>query len=187
MASSATEVVNLALVRIGHEPIAALDDSSAAARVATRLYPQARDEYLRLANWNFAQTRVALAAVDPDPAWGDLFAYQLPTDCLMVLETNLDPGHAWRIEGRRLVTAEPLVSILYVARIDDPAQWDALFTEALVDKLAFLFAMPLKSNAQLAEVLLRKAEDSLKRAKSRDGQEGRQRNNFVSDAFTRSR
>lgn len=187
MAASDTEVVNLALVRLGLEPIAALDENNDRARAATRLYPQARDELLRGSNWNFAQKRVELAQTTPDPAWGDLFAYALPTDCLMVLETDLLDTSPWRLEARTLVTAEAGVSILYVARIEDPAQWDALFTEAVVDKLAFLLSYPLTRNAQLGEVLLRKAEDSLRKARSRDGQEGRPLKRFTSDAFTRTR
>lgn len=187
MASSAVEVVNLALIRLGLEPIAALDDSSDRARAATRLYPQARDDLLRAANWNFAQTRVELAESATAPDWGDLYAFALPTNCLMVLETSLSDAAAWRLEGRTLVTQEPAVSILYVARVEDPAQWDPNFTEALVDKLAFLLSYPLTRNATLADLLYRKSEESLKRAKSRDGQEGRPLKRWSSDAFTRVR
>ena len=187
MPSSETEVVNLALTALGFEPVAALNESNDRARVASRWYAPTRDELLRAANWNFAQTRVDLAQVLPNPAWGTFYAYQLPADCLMVLDTNLDALDAWRIEGRTLITAAAAVSILYVAQVEDPARWDALFTEAVVDKLAFRFCYPLARSAQLADVLYRKSEESLKRAKSRDGQEGRHLKRFLSDVLTRGR
>src|SRR5512143_1023289 len=128
------ELVNLALVRLGFEPVATLNDDNDRARAGKRIYDQCRDELLRSANWNFAQTRVALTQLTPDPAWGELYAYQLPSDCLMVLETNLEDTAPWRIEGRTLVTGEAAVSILYVRQVTDPAQYDAGFTEALVDR-----------------------------------------------------
>ena len=187
MAASAVELCNLALVRLGFEPVQALSDTNDRARTANRLYESTRDELLRAHNWNFAQTRVGLAQLATDPDWGELFAFQLPTDCLMVLETNLSDDAPWRIEGRTLVTAEPAVSILYVARITDPAQFDVGFTEALVDRLAFHFSYPLTRNAALGDLLLKKADDSFRRAKSRDGQEGRALKRWASDAFTKVR
>lgn len=187
MASSATEVVNLALVGLGLEPVGALDETSDRSRAASRWYPTVLDALIRDGNWNFAQTRVALAQLATNPDWGDLFAYQLPTDCLRVLETNLNPDAAWRIEGRTLVTAEPAVSILYLARVTDPTQWDALFLEAIVDALAFRLAYALTRNATLVDALSRISADTRKGAKSRDGQEGRPLKRFLSDAFTRFR
>lgn len=187
MAASAVEVVNLALVSLGLQPISALADDSDRARAASRLYETTRDELLRSANWNFAQTRAELAQLMPNPEWGDLYAYQLPADCLMVLETNLDTDEPWRIEGRTLVTGAGSVSILYVARVTDPAQWDAGFTQAVVDRLAFRLSYPLTRNATLSDALFRQSEESLKRARSRDGQEGRHLKKFISTSFTKDR
>jgi hypothetical protein len=187
MASSPVEIVNQALLRLGLEVIESLDDDTPRARAAKRMYDQTRDDLLRLAPWNFAQRRVELAQLASNPAWGDLFAYQLPSDCLMVLETSLEAADPWRIEGRTLVTQAAAVSILYVASIADPSQYDPNFTEALIDRLAFLLSYPLTRNATLADALMRKAEDTLRKAKSRDGQEGRPLTRFLSDAFTQVR
>lgn len=185
--TSAVELVNLALVRLGFEPVATLNDDNDRARAGKRIYDQCRDELLRSANWNFAQVRVALAQGTTDPAWGELYAYQLPSDCLMVLETNLADTAPWRIEGRQLVTGEPAASILYVRQVTDPGEYDPSFTEALVDRLAFQLSYPLTRNAALGDVLLKKADDSFRRAKSRDGAEGRPLKKFLSDSFTRVR
>jgi hypothetical protein len=184
---SPVSICSNALVLIGADPIASLDDATDAARVASRFYPATRDELLRAHNWNFAQTRASLAELATGPAWGYDHAYQLPTDpyCLIVLETSLD-HEAWRIEGRQLVTDATAVDILYVGRVDESG-YDSMFTQALTDKLAFLFCYPLTRNASLADVLFKKADDSFRRAKSRDGQEGRLLRTLTSDRLTRVR
>lgn len=177
-----------ALMRIGSEAIQSLTSlDSDRARVAARFYPETRDEMLRAHNWNFATIQQRLARIDA-PLFGYAYAYQLPTDpyYLMLIDTSLDAHEKWEIQGRALLTDAPDVSITYVGRVVE-SLFDVLFTEALTDKLAFLFCFPLRRDAALADVLLRKAEDSFRRAKSRDGQESRPLRTFTSDTLTRVR
>lgn len=189
MPTDPVEICNLALLEIGEQPITAFSDNSTAARVATRFYEPTRDDLLRGHNWNFAQVRVVLAQDATAPVWGDDFpySYTLPADCLFVLETNIDEADPWRLEGRHLITAAATVSILYVARVTDVSLYDANFVDALVYELAFRFHYPITRNATLGDVLLRKAQASLQRAKSRDGQEARALKTLTSDRLTRVR
>jgi hypothetical protein len=202
MASSETEVVNMALTMVGAGSITSLSSSedSNEWRVANRLYDQTLDALLHAHNWNFATMRVALAqlATDPVDLDGDYtHQFQLPQDpfCLYVVGTDLLPDQPYEIETLKTATSqyrvllcnESTVTIKYIARVTDPTLWSALFTVALVDRLAALFAYPLTRNAQLTAQLWEISNRSWPVAKSRDGQEGRNLKRWESDAFTSGR
>lgn len=194
MADSAVQLASNALRMIGADPITALSDDSDRARVMDALYLPTLDEKIQSHNWNFAQRRVALAALTDTPAWGYGHMFQLPQIpfCLQVLETNLDEGQAWRIETyatasasyRVLLTDAGSVSILYLARITDPLFYPALFSRAFEYELAYLAAYPLTRNDTLRQSLFRDKELAWQKARSRDGQESRALKKLLSTAFT---
>lgn len=95
-----TDVVNLALVRIGFKGrIGNLYDGSMASKKALDLYSQTRDELLRQDDWDFAERNVAMTLLKqappggyfpptvwtpayPSPPW--FFEYAYPVDCIKV-------------------------------------------------------------------------------------------------------
>jgi len=103
-----TSIANLALAKLGISPIMALTDDSKQAQFANRFYAQTRDEVLSSHRWNFAMRRDTLnrLATGPDFEWA--FAYQLPTDCLRVVQLNgYEPNEqqgAFAIESDQLLT-----------------------------------------------------------------------------------
>lgn len=197
MAASDVEICSNALIQIGADPITSLTDSNDGARLANRLYTPMLDELLRSHNWNFATRRAALSRLSAEPAFGYDYQFQLPQDpyCLFVLTTDLLEDEPWEIETyvsgsssyRVLVTDQSAVNIVYIARITDTTLFDPLFTTALTDRLSFQFAYPLKASRELADLWWRKAEMSLQRAKSRDGQEARKLKKFLSSELTKVR
>lgn len=84
MASSSTEICNLALSHLGiGKQIANVEtERSAEALACRRYYATARDVSLRDFPWPFATTIRALGLVEEDPnsEWG--FSYRYPTDCV---------------------------------------------------------------------------------------------------------
>jgi len=86
MASSKTEICNIALSHLGiAKEVANIDtESSAEASACRRFYEMARDETLRDFNWPFATKFAALALVEEDPTDEWSFSYRYPTDCLKV-------------------------------------------------------------------------------------------------------
>src|SRR5690349_17639842 len=114
-----TDVCNMALGIIGQNFIADLDDGTHTANQCRLFFEPARDACLRDHKWNFALKRQALAQNSMPPASGWSYAYQLPPECLRVIELNADPETAWAIEGRTLVTDEPAATILFIAKSDD--------------------------------------------------------------------
>lgn len=147
--ASQVEIANRALTKIGELRILSLSDDVEAARVISSLWDVVRDAELRARNWNFSVSRTSLAALAAAPSWGFDYQYQLPTDCLRVLQVDeYFPGPSmsdyrnrseavWSIEGRKILTdlAAPL-KIRYIARVEDTGSWDAAFNEVFACRLA---------------------------------------------------
>ena len=63
--------------------------------------------------------------------------YTLPTDpyCLRLLSLD-DLSIVHRVEGRKILTDESKINIVYVARITDPQQYDTLLIETIAARMA---------------------------------------------------
>jgi hypothetical protein len=177
MAVSETDIANMALAAAGAKPpIVTLTEDSDNARVCNRFFAAVRDAVLRAHPWNCAihrKTITALAAA-PDSDYDNQF--QLPANpwCLRILQVGeiADQPVKWRVEGRRLLTEASSVKIVYIKRITDTNDFDALLLDAFVLKLARKIVMPLTQNAKTAEWLVKELEEiSLPEARSIDGQE----------------
>jgi len=169
--TSDVEIVNSGLIKIGADTITSLDDDAKAATLTKRQFPILRNEVLRGHPWNFARRRAKLAQLADAPAFGFSNAYQLPTDCLRVVEMS-DPTIRFVIEGRQLLTDESAASIEYIAEITDPNQFDAFFRETLALRIAADLAFNLVDSLRLAKAMMDLYLDHLAKARTFDAQEG---------------
>lgn len=149
--ASSVDIANSALTKLGEVRIMALTDNVKAAREINAVFELRRNAMLRAYNWNFAMTRTQLSALSDSPSWGYTYQYQLPSDCLRVVQVgeyyNI-PGlsdyiggtdnEPFKIEGSTIVTdfGAPL-KIRYVRRVTNSGEFDALFCEALASDLAY--------------------------------------------------
>lgn len=161
MATSKTDICNNAIGRIGAQRIMDIDDEdSKSARICKNAYEINLRELLRLAQWNFAKDRIQLAELSTPPVFGWAKQFQLPTDFIRLIQFNDidawqdDPSDFFEIEGRKLLTDEDTARIEYIKFVDDPNQYDALFTKALVVLLASEIAVPIRQDETLAGKLL---------------------------------
>lgn len=138
MATSKTEIANLALTRLGQPRILDISGESENAILCNLLYPKARDEVLRSHNWCCAIERQPLAQSDYSIGSEYSYQYQLPTDpyCLRVLGMPENLTADYEIEGRQLLTNETSVIIKYIKRIENTSLFDSLLADAIVLKLA---------------------------------------------------
>ena len=171
-------ICNTALLKLGDQPITALDATSVRSRACTLLYPIARRAVLRDHPWNFSMVRADLALFAEVPAWGFTKYFQLPTDFLRLVDTDLRrSGIEWSIERAPgeattvLATDAATVSILYVADITDTARMDSQFVDALASKLAYELALHITSLSERAGAMAQDYGAKLKMAKSSDGME----------------
>jgi len=166
MAESEVQICNMALGRVQGSPITDLEtDDSKSATLCRTFYESARDATLRDHPWSFATTR-QLLAISSSPALAPtLYTYTLPEDpyCLrpLCLLNSLDlyreaRGYPFTVEGRVLLTDMYAAGLKYIARITDPGEFDALFTDALAWRLAAELLKPIEGSSPVDPWLMYK-------------------------------
>src|SRR5690606_6119324 len=171
MASSKTEICNSALTKVGAALIGDIDELSFNAEVCKEQYDKARRYVLRAHPWRFAIKRATLSAIVSDPEWGYGYQFQLPSDCLKVVETDLHDGIKWEIENGKLLTNASAVKIKYIYNAQDVTVFDANFEEALALRLAADICYKLTQNATLQHALYSTYKAELAEARSVSAQE----------------
>jgi hypothetical protein len=171
MAISEVGICNSALIKVGAKRITALNEATEQARICNEQYAKVRDDLLYSHPWNFAITRVELAADSTQPIseWDNQFP--LPSDCLRVIGTDLLPDDSWHVEGRNLMANTDTVIITYVKQITDVTKFTPGFAEALSAKLAADLSYALSQSSSLRATLVQEAERAIMRARSFDAQE----------------
>lgn len=168
---SEVSICNLALTRIGEQPITSLDESSLRARLCARFFPLVRDAELRDHNWNACIKRVKLTQ-DVTAQPGFAFAYALPADYVFLLEIIGAPEQApYKIENGYLLTDLTEASIRYVFKSTNTQGWDALFVDVLAWRLAKDLAIPITGSASVRNAMDAEYARAIPKARTRDGQE----------------
>lgn len=163
------EIVNLSLSMIGIPTINSFEDKSKIARMCKDFYPMLRDRVLREYPWSFATAGATLAQIDETP-FDDSFQYvfSLPSDLIGILRVN---SESFRKAGKKILANTNPCKILYTKRVEDPAEFDDLFIEALKYILAVEIGMAETRDAQLINYYRNEYEKRLAMAKAVDGQE----------------
>jgi hypothetical protein len=152
-----TEIVNLALARIGQAPVSSLDEESSVAAAASLVYDTCRRAVLQAYPWSFATRTSRLLRRNTIPV-GYAYAFALPPDCLQPVRlqggsrSGRDTGGqglSFTVRGRDLLADTPEAVLEYIADVEDAGQYDARFTEALVVRLAAELAMPVGGKSDL--------------------------------------
>jgi hypothetical protein len=148
--TSPTDIVNLALRRIGYKlRVGSLYDGSMAAKMALDVYAQTRDALLRSSDWGFAEV-IAAAAVSGGAApapWAVEYTY--PASCIKLrnifnaaylADKNNPIPVLWTIAdaaaGKVIWTNATSATLIFTSQITDPTKWEPLFVELLTIKLA---------------------------------------------------
>ena len=173
--ASVVDICNGALNQLGATTILSLTEDSKNARLCNARYTQVRDALFRSHPWNCLQKRVALAADTATPAWGFSYQFTLPADCLRVI-TILNYDYDYKIEGRKILANHGTVKIQYVARIEDPNQYDELLRETISSAIAADIAYAVTSSNPTASNMYNLFQDKLKEARFVDATEGQNTN-----------
>jgi|TARA_R100000149_G_scaffold16046_3_gene5973 hypothetical protein len=173
--ASVVDICNSALNMLGGNTIISLTETSKNARLCNQRYELVRDAVFREHPWNCLQKRVELAQDTVAPSFEFSSAYTLPADCLRVLRSensNFSNNERFRIEGRKLLTDESSIKILYVAAITDTTQYDASLIETLSARLAAELAYPITQSSSLMDRMFSLYQQKLKDARFADATEG---------------
>jgi len=195
-----TDLINDALSQIGAKRITLLSSGEPNANFALCFYATLRDDLLRLSHWRFATGRANLPQDATTPAFEFAFQYTLPADLIKLREyngantdrTNLvlfersQPAR-FKIEGRKLLSNDGEVHIVYTKRITNPNKFDPMFFQALATWLASKLADAITKDRQKSDALMSQAvEILLPMAAAVDGQEGSVES-YISDELLRGR
>ena len=158
-----TEICNIALRRIGVNPINNVEsDVSAAAMELRSMWDLTVENVLRSAEWSFARKVIPLAEVGDEKSLGWDYLYKYPADCSIMWHIenessihNPDIKNKWE-KLLSPVTNTPCIACdvaeaygIYTARITDPVLWDEMFVDALAWKLASEVCQRLASDTSL--------------------------------------
>jgi len=182
---SAVDISNAALNTLGATNITSLTEDSKAGRLINQRYELVRDAVFRSHNWNSLIKRANLAQNTVSPAFGYSNQYTLPPDCLRVLEfsngtlmypqdnmTSNTGGPVYVIEGRELLTDEATVLIKYIARIEDPNQYDTLLIDTLAARLAMEICYAITGSNAMISTTKALYDEKIKEARFVDATEG---------------
>ena len=158
---------------LGATNIIARDEDTKSARVTNQRFDAVRDAVFRAHPWNCLVTRSAVAADSDSPAFDWSYQFTLPSDpyCLRVMRLDyLDIE--FRVEGRKILCDESSINLVYLARVSDPNQWDALLNEAIAARLASEVSFALVQSTSLTANLYALYESKLSEARFTDATEG---------------
>ena len=111
---SNVDIANLALSNLGADRILAIDEDSENARKVDAIYIFVRDIVLSAHPWNFAVKRTTLALLTETPEFDFTYAFQLPSDYIRVLDTDIPTGK-YKIEaGKKLLSNSSAIKIKYI-------------------------------------------------------------------------
>jgi|LauGreDrversion4_2_1035121.scaffolds.fasta_scaffold155882_2 hypothetical protein len=177
MAASNVAIANLALTKLGDLRILNLTDNTKPAREVNAVFDMARDYLQRRFSWRYCIKRANLAADSGTPLWDWSYQYQIPTDCLRILQVGQwypspdlsdlisTGGQEYVLEGKYILSnqAGPL-KLRYLSRVTDPVQFDTAFDMAFSAYLAYLVAEPLTASAEAKQMAYQDYRNAVKDA-----------------------
>ena len=168
--ASITGICNQALGRIGSKRINNYETDTSAEAIHCRIhYQQTIESLLRSGVWQFARKRASLTADISTPGfeWG--YQFSLPSDFLRLVEVYQLDGYSglYTLEGNKILSDDDTLNIKYIRNVADPNEFDPLFTEIAVLKLALNLLIPLGglNTAALREVMMNELKISTSRAR----------------------
>ena len=175
--ASIVDICNSALNLLGASTISALTEDTKNARLCNQRYEPIRNRVFRSHNWNCLIKRIELAQDSVGPVIEYTYGYTLPSDCLRVLKVHngttdsIASALDYKVEGRKIVTDEGTVYLVYVALDTDPTNYDSYLYEAVSHQLAADLAYAITNNSTLANQYMSRADERLREARFIDATE----------------
>lgn len=129
-------------------------DDTRIAHSITTVWDVARRKVLRANNWNCAETRVALPALDDAPPFEFSAAFELPADIVKLVDVvgPMPLSRDWKRVGRQILanTSGPL-QIIYNRDLPDCHDWDDDVVMAFAHYVASLIAVRITGSTELRD------------------------------------
>ena len=171
--SSYVAIANLAATTIGTAArLTTPGDDTVLGRAVASVWEIERQAALRDGAWNFAMKRDQLAAVNPPPVHQFQYRFELPADCLRLIEIYDLRRDEWQLEGRAInADHDGALDIRYLADITEPAAFDPLFVKAFALRIACAIGTSIAGSSFKEELNWDKYRQALAEARRVDAME----------------
>lgn len=172
--ATAVSICSNALLMLGAQTINSFTDAANLnrAKLCSNLYPTVRDSMLRSHPWNCAIKRLLLAPDATPPAFGYANSFQLPADCLRVLEVGEGGVQIdYLIEGRTVQSDAVALELRYLFRNEVENTWDSALVNIMTLAMAARLAYAITQSAAMEQSRMQELEMALRKARAVDGQE----------------
>ena len=194
-----TEICNKALGWLGANRISSLDieEPSKEWLLCSENYDGLRDAVLEEREWTFAVKRIVLNPTGTDLAFGGEKQFAKPSDSLRILTVHdnavvrsqpvtsprvasrgvhdIPQAEGWQLEGDFILANADVVYVRYNRRVTEVGNFSATFTEALAQRLAAEFALPLTESRSLFDKMWSAYAAKISMGTVADGIQGRTR------------
>lgn len=151
LASTLTDIANLALGSIGEVNIQNIDENSTISRnVLGQLHESIRQVQIEIFWEELVVSFSPTALTEPYPTNPALFQYNLPTNFLEIV--SISSNADWFLSGGKLVTRAVNPLVTYKRYSEEPTEWSAYLVELIYRKLAANIAMPVTQNTQITQM-----------------------------------
>lgn len=163
--TNSTELVNVALSRLGEAPIAAISDTDDKSTLVRNQYEMVRTSVLARRTWRFAIKKAHLAQLSSTPVNEYQYNFQLPSDLIQgpfAVYASTD-NHArarnmdWELFGNEVYANFDTVVIDYGADVPNVQRWPAYFQELVVLALCAALAAELTDSDSLTNEFFQRA------------------------------
>ena len=194
-----TEICNIALGYLGANRITSLDieEDSTEHLLCSENYEILRDAVLEEREWTFAVKRVDLVPSTDEIVFGFERLFQKPSDSVRILTVHDDSVirpqpittpqpvsrgvhdlpqlEGWQVEGEFILANAELIHVRYNRRVSETGSFSATFTQALAQRLAAEFALPLTESRSLFDKMWASYAAKIVMGGVSDGMQGRTR------------
>lgn len=152
--ASYAEIANSAATIVGTAARLTLPgEDTVLGRAVAAQWDLARRAVLRDGSFNFSIARASLPALAVAPTHGWERAFQLPADCLKLIEVYGWGRAAYQLEGTKILSdAGAPLEIRYVRDVTEPAEFDGLVAEAFAQKIANAIGNKIAGSAYKEEL-----------------------------------
>ncbi|UXZ44500.1 hypothetical protein [Pseudomonas soli] len=172
--ATGVSICSNALLMLGAQTINDFQDQQNLdrAKLCANLYPSQRDSLLRAHPWNCCIKRIVLAPLAEAPAFGYSNAFELPADCLRVLEVGSGGCQIdYLVESRTIQADTTVLELRYVFRNEAESTWDTHLIDLMTAAMAAVLAYPVTQSTSERDSREAKLAQLMKQAKAADGQE----------------
>lgn len=172
--ATGVSICSNALLMLGAQTINDFQDQNNLdrAKLCANLYPYQRDSILRAHPWNCCIKRAVLAPLAEAPPFGYSSAFELPAECLRVLEVGSGGVQIdYLVEAKTIQADTRVLELRYVFRNEVESSWDSHLIDLMTAAMAAVLAYPVTQSTSERDSREAKLIQLMKKAKAADGQE----------------